>query len=99
MNTIKDQDLSKNQQLLKSIVEHAIDQANFTIKNLAKRPTVSMLMECENCLTDLMPVVQLIAVDHIEYAPIYDRLSETLDAVQRGCDFDLIELELDGGAA
>lgn len=99
MNTIKDQDLTKNQQLLRNIVLHAVDQANFTIKNLAKRPTVAMLMECENCLTDLMPVVQLIAVDHIEYAPIYDRMSETLDAVQRGCDFDLIELELDGGAA
>lgn len=99
MTTIKDQDLTKNQQLLRNIVLHAVDQANFTIKNLAKRPTVAMLMECENCLTDLMPVVQLIAVDHIEYAPIYDRLSETLDAVQRGADFDLIELELDGGAA
>ena len=94
MTSIKDQDLSKNKQLVKNIVVHVLDQANFTIKNLAKRPTVTMLMECENCLTDLMPVVKLIANDHIEYAPFYDRLSETLDAVQRGADFDLIEIEL-----
>jgi len=99
MNPIKDQVMPKNQLLVKNIVEHAIDQANFTIKNLSKRPTIAMLMECENCLTDFMPVVKLVAEDYIEYAPIYDRLSETLDAVQRGCDFDLIELELDGGAA
>lgn len=70
MNTIKDQDLSKNQQLLRNIVLHAVDQANFTIRNLAKRPTVVMLMECENCLTDFMPVIKLIADEHIEYAPV-----------------------------
>ncbi|MDI3246848.1 hypothetical protein [Pseudoalteromonas agarivorans] len=99
MNTIKDQDLSKNQLLVKNIVEHAIDQANFTIKNLSKRPTVAMLMECENCLTDLLPIVKMIAGEHSEYRHAHDRLSETLDAVQRGADFDLIELELDGGAA
>ncbi|WP_024607118.1 hypothetical protein [Pseudoalteromonas sp. TAB23] len=92
MNTIKDQDLSKNQQLLKSIVNHAIDQANFTIRNLNKRPTVAMLMECENCLTDLMPVVQLIAVDHIEYAPVYDQMQTALDAAQIHGEPALIEL-------
>lgn len=92
MNTIKDQDLSKNQQLLKSIVNHAIDQGNFTIRNLNKRPTVAMLMECENCLTDLMPVVQLIAVDHIEYAPVYDQMQAALDAAQIHGEPALIEL-------
>ena len=92
MNRIKDQDLSKNQQLLKSIVNHAIDQANFTIRNLNKRPTVAMLMECENCLTDLMPVVQLIAVDHIEYAPVYDQMQTALDAAQIYGEPALIEL-------
>lgn len=96
MNTIKDQDLSKNQQLLRNIVLHAVDQANFTIRNLAKRPTVVMLMECENCLTDLMPVVQLIAVDHIEYAPIYDQMATALDAAQVHGEPALIEFE--GGA-
>lgn len=92
MNTIKDQDLSKNQQLVKNIVEHAIDQANFTIRNLNKRPTVAMLMECENCLTDLMPVVQLIAVDHIEYATVYDQMQTALDAAQIHGEPALIEL-------
>ncbi|MEL0655776.1 hypothetical protein V6257_12085 [Pseudoalteromonas issachenkonii] len=94
MTTIKDQDLSKNQQLLKSIVEHAIDQANFTIRNLNKRPTVAMLMECENCLTDLMPVVQLIAVDHIEYAPVYGQMQTALDAAQIHGEPKIIEIEL-----
>lgn len=92
MNTIKDQDLSKNQQLVKNIVEHAIDQANFTIRNLNKRSTVAMLMECENCLTDLMPVVQLIAVVHIEYAPVYDQMQTALDAAQIHREPTLIEL-------
>ncbi|ENN97515.1 MULTISPECIES: hypothetical protein [Pseudoalteromonas] len=91
MNTIKDQDLSKNQLLVKNIVEHAIDQANFTIKNLSKRPTVAMLMECENCLTDFMPVVKFIADDHIEYASIYDQMCAAIDAVQMG--EDLVEIE------
>ncbi|TMO02905.1 hypothetical protein [Pseudoalteromonas sp. S558] len=94
MTTIKDQDLTKNQQLLKNIVEHAIDQANFTIRNLNKRPTVCMLMECENCLTDLMPVVQLIAVDHIEYAPVYDQMQSALDAAQIHGEPKIIEIEL-----
>ena len=94
MTTIKDQDHSKNQLLVKNIIEHAVDQANFTIRNLAKRPTVGMLMECENCLTDLIPIVRMIVDVHDVYAPVYDRMSETLDAVQRGADFDLIELEL-----
>jgi len=91
MNTIKDQDLSKNQLLVKNIVEHAVDQANFTIKSLSKRPTVAMLMECENCLTDFMPVVKFIADDHIEYAPIYDQMCAAIDAVQMG--EDLVEIE------
>ena len=99
MNPIKDQDLFKKQNLVRNIIEHVIDQANFTICNLAKRPTVGMLMECENCLTDLLPIVKMITDVHDVYAPVYDRMSETLDAVQCGADFDLIEIELDGGAA
>jgi len=92
MTTIKDQDLSKNQQLLRNIVLHAVDQANFTIKNLAKRPTVAMLMECENCLTDFMPVIKLIAEEHIEYAPVYDQMATALDAAQIHGEPVLIEL-------
>ena len=91
MTTIKDQDLSKNQQLLRNIVLHAVDQANFTIRNLNKRSTVAMLMECENCLTDFMPVVQMIAVDHIEYAPVYDQMATALDAAQVHGEPALIE--------
>ncbi len=91
MNTIKDQDLTKNQKLLKNIVEHAIDQANFTIRNLNKRPTVAMLMECENCLTDLMPVIKLIADEHIEYSPVYDQMQTALDAAQIHGEPALIE--------
>ena len=53
-----------------------------------------MLMECENCLTDLIPIVRMIVDVHDVYAPVYDRMSETLDAVQCGADFDLIEIEL-----
>jgi hypothetical protein len=92
MTTIKDQDLSKNQQLLRNIVLHAVDQANFTIKNLAKRPTVAMLMECENCLTDFMPVIKLIADEHIEYAPVYDQMATALDAAQIHGEPVLIEI-------
>ncbi|WP_024608335.1 hypothetical protein [Pseudoalteromonas sp. TAB23] len=94
MTTIKDQDLFKKQNLVRNIIEHAIDQANFTIRNLNKRPTVAMLMECENCLTDLMPVVQLIAVDHIEYAPVYDQMQSALDAAQIHGEPKIIEIEL-----
>ncbi|WP_199525239.1 hypothetical protein [Pseudoalteromonas sp. bablab_jr011] len=97
MNTIKDQDLSKNQQLLRNIVLHAVDQANFTIRNLAKRPTVVMLMECENCLADFMPVIKFIAADHIEYVPIYDQMAMALDAAQIHGEPELIDL--DSGAA
>ncbi|MBB1333884.1 MULTISPECIES: hypothetical protein [unclassified Pseudoalteromonas] len=99
MNPIKDQDLFKKQNLVRNIIEHVIEQANFTIRNLAKRSTTGMLIECENCLTDLLPIVKMIVDVHDVYAPVYDRMSETLDAVQRGCDFDIIEIDLDGGAA
>lgn len=91
MTTIKDQDHSKNQLLVRNIVLHAIDQVNFTLKNLGKRPTFAMLMECENCLTDFMPVVKLIADDYIEYAPVYDQMTSVLEAVQIHEDAALIE--------
>ncbi|PKH91405.1 hypothetical protein CXF76_11580 [Pseudoalteromonas sp. 78C3] len=91
MNTIKDQVMPKNKLLVKNIVEHAVEQANFTIKNLGKRSTVAMLMECENCLTDFMPVVKLIADDYIEYVPIHDQMCAAIDAVQVGKD--LVEIE------
>ncbi|WP_064435934.1 hypothetical protein [Pseudoalteromonas neustonica] len=91
MTTIKDQDLYKNQQLIIKIVLHVVDQVNFTIRNLNKRPTVAMLMECENCLTDFMPVVQMIVVDHTEYAPVYDQMATALDAAQVHGEPALIE--------
>ncbi|MCO7206581.1 hypothetical protein [Pseudoalteromonas sp. CnMc7-37] len=91
MTSIKDQDLSKNQRLVRNIVLHAVDQVNFTLKNLGKRPTFAMLIECENCLTDLMPVIKLIADDYIEYAPVYDQMTNALEAVQIHEDVCLIE--------
>lgn len=93
MNSIKDQDLSKNQILVRKIVMHAVDQVNFTIRNLLKRSTVSMLIECENSLTDFMPVIKLITEDHIEYDYIYDQMCAVLDAVQTGQDRDLVKIE------
>jgi hypothetical protein len=95
MTTIKDQDLYKNQQLLRNIVLHAVDQANFTIRNLNKRSTIALLMECENCLTDFMPVIKFIADEHIEYAPIYDQMAMALDAAQVHGEPELIEFEGD----
>ena len=92
MNTIKDQDLSKNQQLLKSIVNHAIDQANFTIRNLNKRPTVAMLMQCEDTLTDLLPIVKLIADDDVNFEQVYSQMSIALNAAQIGGEPMEIEL-------
>ncbi|MEM5508483.1 hypothetical protein WNY98_06360 [Pseudoalteromonas sp. AS71] len=97
MNTIKDQDLFKKQNLVRNIIEHAIDQANFTIRNLNKRPTVAMLMECENCLTDFLPIVRMIVDVHDVYAPVYDQMAMVLDAAQIHGEPELIELE--GGAA
>jgi hypothetical protein len=92
MNTIKDQDHSKNQQLLKSIVEHAIDQANFTIRLLNKRSTVHMLMQCEDTLTDLLPIVKLIADDDVNFEQVYSQMSIALNAVQIGGEPMEIEL-------
>jgi len=92
MNPIKDQDISKNQQLLKSIVEHAIDQANFTIRNLNKRSTIGMLMQCEDTLTDLLPIVKLIADDDVNFEQVYSQMSIALNAVQIGGEPMEIEL-------
>jgi len=91
MNTIKDRDLSKNQRLVDNIVLHAIDQVNFTVRNLGKRPTFAMLIECENCLTDFMPVIKLIVDDYPEYAPVYDQMTSALEAVQVHEDVSTIE--------
>jgi hypothetical protein len=92
MTTIKDQDLFKKQNLVRNIIEHAIDQANFTIRNLNKRPTVAMLMECENCLTDFLPIVRMIVDVHDVYAPVYDQMRSALDAAQIHEEPALIEL-------
>ena len=92
MTTIKDQDLFKKQNLVRNIIEHAIDQANFTIRNLNKRPTVAMLMECENCLTDFLPIVRMIVDVHDVYAPVYDQMQSALDASQIHEEPALIEL-------
>jgi len=92
MNPIKDQDLFKKQNLVRNIIEHAIDQANFTIRNLNKRPTVAMLMECENCLTDFLPIVRMIVDVHDVYAPVYDQMQSALDAAQIHEEPALIEL-------
>ncbi|ATG57905.1 MULTISPECIES: hypothetical protein [Pseudoalteromonas] len=92
MTTIKDQDLFKKQNLVRNIIEHAIDQANFTIRNLNKRPTVAMLMECENCLTDFLPIVRMIVDVHDVYAPVYDQMQSALDAAQIHEEPALIEL-------
>lgn len=92
MTTIKDQDLFKKQNLVRNIIEHAIDQANFTIRNLNKRPTVAMLMECENCLTDFLPILRMIVDVHDVYAPVYDQMQSALDAAQIHEEPALIEL-------
>ncbi|MBQ4799887.1 hypothetical protein J8L73_12220 [Pseudoalteromonas sp. MMG006] len=94
MTTIKDQDLFKKQNLVRNIIEHAIDQANFTIRNLNKRPTVAMLMECENCLTDFLPIVRMIVDVHDVYAPVYDQMQSALDAAQIHEEPKIIEIEL-----
>ncbi|MEL0639079.1 hypothetical protein V6260_00470 [Pseudoalteromonas aliena] len=94
MTTIKDQDLFKKQNLVRNIIEHAIDQANFTIRNLNKRPTVAMLMECENCLTDFLPILRMIVDIHDVYAPVYDQMQIALDAAQIHGEPKIIEIEL-----
>ncbi|KZY46733.1 hypothetical protein A3733_36520 [Pseudoalteromonas shioyasakiensis] len=91
MTSIKDRDLSKNQRLIDNIVLHAIDQVNFTVRNLGKRPTFAMLIECENCLTDFMPVIKLIVDDYPEYAHVYEKMASVLEAVQVHDDLSLIE--------
>ncbi|WP_409423293.1 MULTISPECIES: hypothetical protein [unclassified Pseudoalteromonas] len=91
MTTIKDQDLSKKQLIL-NIVEHAIEQANFTIRLLNKRSTVHMLIQCEDTLTDLLPIVKLIADDDVNFERAYSLMSIALNAVQTGDEPMEIEL-------
>lgn len=91
MTTIKDQDLSKKQLIL-NIVLHAIEQANFTIRLLNKRSTVHMLIQCEDTLTDLLPIVKLIADDDVNFERAYSLMSIALNAVQTGGE--PIEIEL-----
>lgn len=96
MNSIKDQDHSKKQLIL-NIVLHAIEQANFTIRLLNKRSTIGMLMQCEDTLTDLLPIVKLIADDDVNFERAYSLMSIALHAVQTGGE--PMEIELIGGAA
>ena len=91
MTSIKDRDLSKNQRLVDNIVLHAVDQINFTVRNLGKCPSFAMLMECENCLIDFMPVIKLIVDDYPEYAHVYDKMASVLEAVQIHEDVSTIE--------
>lgn len=91
MTSIKDRDLSKNQRLVDNIVLHAVDQINFTVRNLGKRPSFAMLMECENCLIDFMPVIKLIVDDYPEYAHVYEKMASVLEAVQIHEDVSTIE--------
>ncbi|MFK3862597.1 hypothetical protein [Pseudoalteromonas rhizosphaerae] len=91
MTTIKDQDLSKKQLIL-NIVLHAIEQANFTIRLLNKRSTVHMLMQCEDTLTDLLPIVKMIADDDVNFERAYSLMSIALNAVQTGGEPTEIEL-------
>ena len=90
--TIKDQDLSKNRELLRNIVSHAVEQANFTIRCLNKRSTVHMLMQCEDTITDLLPIVKLIAEADWDYVGVCDQMKNALDAAQVGGEPQLIEL-------
>lgn len=84
MNHIKDQDPSENQDLVSKIVEHAVEQVNFTIRCLSKRNTVHMLMQCEDTMTDLIPIVKLIASNDSQYRRTHDLMLQALNAVQTG---------------
>ena len=91
MNPIKDQDPSKKQLIL-NIVEHAIEQVNFTIRLLNKRSTIGMLMQCEDTLTDLLPIVKMIADDDVNFEWVYSLMSIALNAVQTGAEPMEVEL-------
>ena len=91
MNPIKDQDPSKKQLIL-NIVLHAIEQANFTIRLLNKRSTVHMLIQCEDTLTDLLPIVKMIADDDVNFERAYSLMSIALNAVQTGAEPMEVEL-------
>ncbi|RZG05525.1 hypothetical protein EXT48_08300 [Pseudoalteromonas sp. CO348] len=84
MLPIKDQDLSKTQRLISNIVHHAVEQANFTIRLLNQRSTVHMLMQCEDTLTDLLPIIEMVSEEHAEFSPIYDQMKTALNAAQMG---------------
>ncbi|WP_440056110.1 hypothetical protein ACSLBF_08155 [Pseudoalteromonas sp. T1lg65] len=84
MLPIKDQDLSKAQRLISNIVNHAVEQANFTIRLLNQRSTIHMLMQCEDTLTDLIPIIEMISEEHAEYSLIYDQMKTALNAAQMG---------------
>lgn len=84
MLPIKDQDLSKTQRLISNIVHHVIEQANFTIRLFNQRSTVHMLIQCEDTLTDLLPIIEMIAEEHAEFTTIYDQMNLALNATQMG---------------
>ena len=92
--TIKDQDLSKNNDLLENILVHIVDQANFTIANLRKRKTIGRLMECENCLTDMLPIVKLVAENDLGYTYVYEAMKQALCAAQTGQAIEDIPLDV-----
>ncbi|MBD1582781.1 hypothetical protein [Pseudoalteromonas sp. S16_S37] len=84
MTHIKDQDLCKKRDLNTEIVVHIIEQANFTIRNLSKRATVAMLIECENCLSDFLPILKLIAKQQSVFTHVLHQMNCALEAVQLG---------------
>ncbi|ATC93485.1 hypothetical protein [Pseudoalteromonas tunicata] len=94
--TNADHELALTFNLMRDIVVHAIDQVNFTIRNLNTRNTVGMLMQCEDTIVDLMPIVARIAQVYSDYQPVYNQMQFALNAVQIGGDPEQIELV--GGA-
>ena len=51
-----------------------------------------MLMQCEDTLTDLLPIVKLIADDDVNFEQVYSQISIALNAVQIGGEPMEIEL-------
>lgn len=92
MDPIIDQDPSKNQCLIRDIVVHAVEQANLTIRFLNQRSTVHMLMQCEDTLTDFLPIVQMIAFEHDDYQVQCTQMQKALDAVQVSGEPEQIDL-------
>ena len=43
-----------------------------------------MLMQCEDTITDLLPIIEMVSEDHAEFAPVYDQMKQALVAAQMG---------------